>query len=81
MVWLVTGLNDTHVVDPMCLLSKTSVETLSNFLLECATLESIRPILRDIEHLLRYSDIDLTDGESLLQLLTDCSDIVDTKTV
>ena len=65
-----------NVVDPTCLLCKTSAETLSHFLIECATLESIRqPILRDIEHIhvLRYSDLDLTDSEILLQLLTDCS--------
>ena len=70
------------MVDPTCLLCKTSTETLSHFLIECATLESIRqPILRDIKHILRDSDLDLTDSEILLQLLTDCSATVDTKTV
>ena len=71
-----------NVVDPTCLLCKTSAETLSHFLIECVTLESIRqPILRDIKHMLRDSDLDLTDSEILLQLLTDCSAPVDTKTV
>ena len=71
-----------NVVDPTCLLCKTIAETLSHFLIEFATLESIRhPILRDIKHILRDNDLDLTDSEILLQLLTDCSAIVDTKTV
>ena len=69
-------------VDPTCLLCKTGAETLTHFLLHCATLESIRePILKDIKNILRHSDIDFNNSEILLQLLTDCSAKLDTETV
>ena len=68
--------------DPTCLLCKTGAETLTHFLLHCAILESIRePILKDIKYILRHSDIDFNNSEILLQLLTDCSAILDTETV
>ena len=71
-----------NVVDPTCMLCKTSEESLNHFLLECTTIESIRqPILRDMKHILRDSAIDFTDRDTLLQLITDCSAIVDTKTI
>ena len=69
-------------VDLTCLQCKTGAETLSPFLLHCAILESIRePILKGIKCILRYSDIDFNNSEILLQLLTDCSAILDTETV
>ena len=69
-------------VDPTCLLCKTGAETLTRFLLHFATLESIRqPILTDIKYIVRHSDIDFNNSEILLQLLTDCSAILDTETV
>ena len=69
-------------VDPTCLLCKTGAETLTHFLLHCAILESIRePILKDIKYILRHSVIDFNKSEILLQLLTDCSAILDTETV
>ena len=64
------------------MLCKTSEETLSHFLLECTTIASNRqPILRDIKHILRDSNIDITDRDTLVHLKIDCSGIVDTKTV
>ena len=69
-------------VDPTCLLCKTGAETLTHFLLHCAILESIRePILKDIKYILRHSGIDFNNREILLQLLTDCSAILDTETI
>ena len=69
-------------VDPTCLLCKTGAETLTHFPFHCAILESIRePILKDIKYILRHSDIDFNNSEILLQLLTDCSAILDTETV
>ena len=71
-----------NAVDPTCLLCNASTETLSHFLLDCTTLENIRqPILRDIKIVLKDSDIDLSNNQTLIQLLTDCSAIVDEKTV
>ena len=71
-----------HEVDPTCLLCKTGAETLSNFLLHCAILVSIREhILKGIKYILRYSDIDFNNSEILLQQLTDCSAILGTETV
>ena len=71
-----------NAVDPTCLLCKTIAGTSTHFLLHCATLESIRePILKDIIYILRHSDIDFNNSEILLQMLTDCSAILDTKTV
>ena len=65
-----------------CLLCKTGAETLTHFLLHCATLASIRePILKDIKYILRHSDRDFNNSEILLQLLTECSAILDTETV
>ena len=66
-------------VDPTCLLCKTDFDP---FLLHCAILESIRePFLKYIKYILRHSDIDFNNSEILLQLLTDCSAILDTETV
>ena len=71
-----------NAVDPTCLLCNAGAETLSHFLLDCTTLENIRqPILRDIKIVLKDSDIDLSNNQTLIQLLTDCSAIVDEKTV
>ena len=65
-----------------CLLCKTGAETLTHFLLLCATLDSIREhILKDIKYILRHSDIDFNNSEILFQLLTDCSAILYTETV
>ena len=55
-------------IDPICLLCKTGAETLTHFLLHCATLEGIRePILKDIKYILRYSDIDFNIEDLTVQ--------------
>lgn len=69
-------------VNPMCLLCKNADETMAHFLLNCTTLENTRqPILRDIKHILRDCALDLTDSETLLQLIIDCTAVLDIKFV
>ena len=44
--------------------------------------DSVRqPILSDIKYSLRDSDIDHNDQDTLLQIITDCSVVVDRKTI
>ena len=67
-------------VDPTCILCKASEETLGHFLLECETLDSVRqPILRDIKSCLNDCNINLSDQETLIQIITDCTAVVDQK--
>ena len=52
-------------VDLMCILCKSSVETLSHFLLGCEILDSVRqPILRNIKYCLKDSSINLSHQET-----------------
>ena len=69
-------------VDPSCILCKASEETLGHFLLECESLDSVRqPILKDIKCCLNDCNINLSDQETLIQIITDCTAVVDQKTI
>ena len=69
-------------VDPTCILCKASEETLGHLLLECETLDSVRqPIPRDIKCCLNDCNINLSDQETLIQIITDCTAVVDQKTI
>ena len=62
--------------------AQTCFKTIAHFLLNCTTLEIIRQlILRDIKHILRDCAVDLTDSKTLLQLIIDCTAVLDIKTV
>ena len=69
-------------VDPTCILCKASEETLGHFLLECETLDSVRqPVLSDIKCCLNDCNINLSDQETSIQIITDCTAVVDQKTI
>ena len=74
--------NQNNQIDPTCMLCKSVEETLRHFLLQCETFDCVRhPILRDLKYRLKDSNINFSDKDTLIHIITDCTAVVDPKIV